>query len=323
MDAGAPGRRGFAVQTHGRRGADWPPTLVCLPVHAQTTWVTTAASLTVLCAVASGRLCLAKHPTMLLTTRKRGSTCSVSGRRGGRGCAGPEVLLRSSRHWKTGTARPPGRRGSVRCTWCRPRGWEAAAPRPRPRRGRREEAGGPREGSAHSTAPHHEELTQMRPSPPRAQQGGERSSRGPEPRGHVTPAACGRLRPPGAAPTSVLDALSSTDSHLSLQSGDWPCRTPTCSGPGGRQLRALKLRFKASTAGRGPAWSGKRLGVFRRLCAHPAGPGQAPAGRPGRAGVSCGVGRPRGASLSHLESPEGAERSRGAHLQPALCPPPP
>lgn len=162
----------------------------------------------------------------------------------------------------------------------------------------------------------------MRPSPPRAQQGGERSSRGPEPRGHVTPAACGRLRPPGAAPTSVLDALSSTDSHLSLQSGGWLCRTPTCSGPGGRQLRALKLRFKASTAGRGPAWSGKRLGVFRRLCAHPAGPGQAPAGRPGRAGVSCGVGRPRGASVSHLESPEGAERSRGAHLQPALCPPP-
>lgn len=146
---------------------------------------------------------------------------------------------------------------------------------------------------------------------------------GPEPRGHVTPAACGRLRPPGAAPTSVLDALSSTDSHLSLQSGGWLCRTPTCSGPGGRQLRALKLRFKASTAGRGPAWSGKRLGVFRRLCAHPAGPGQAPAGRPGRAGVSCGVGRPRGASVSHLESPEGAERSRGAHLQPALCPPPP
>lgn len=135
VDAGAPGRRGFAVQTHGRRGADWPPTLVCLPVHAQTTWVTTAASLTVLCAVASGRLCLAKHPTMLLTTRKRGSTCSVSSRRGGRGCAGPEVLLRSSRHRKTGTARPPGRRGSVRCTWCRPRGWEAAAPRPRPRAG--------------------------------------------------------------------------------------------------------------------------------------------------------------------------------------------
>lgn len=143
---------------------------------------------------------------------------------------------------------------------------------------------------------------------------------GPEPRGHVTPAACGRLRPPGAAPTSVLDALSSTDSHLSP--GGWPCRTPTCSGPGGRQLRALKLRFKASTAGRGPAWSGKRLGVFRRLCAHPAGPGQAPAGRPGRAGVSCGVGRPRGASVSHLESPEGAERSRGAHLQPSLLPPP-
>lgn len=212
MDAGAPGRRGFAVQTHGPRGADWPPTLVCLPVHAQTTWVTTAASLTVLCAVGSGRLCLAKHPTMLLTTRKTGSTCSVSGRRGGHGCAGPEVLLRSSRHRKTGTARPPGRRGSVRCTWCRPRGWEAAAPRPRPRRGRREEAGGPCKGSAHSTAPHHEELTQMRPSPPRAQQGGERSSRG---RSRVAtrlpqPAvASGRL----ARPRPLCWTLCPTQSH--------------------------------------------------------------------------------------------------------------